>query len=89
MANSAQSLKRAKQAEKRRQRNVTFRSKLRTHIKRVVYGADEGNAETTAEAYKIAVPFIDSAVTKGLIHKNKAARLKSRLNARIVKLQQA
>ena len=76
MANSAQSLKRAKQAEKRRQRNVTFRSKLRTHIKRVVYGADEGNVETTADAYKIAVPFIDSAVTKGLIHKNKAARLK-------------
>ena len=89
MANSAQSLKRAKQAEKRRQRNVAFRTKLRTHIKRVIYGADEGNVETTADAYKAAVPLIDSAVTKGLIHRNKAARLKSRLNSRIVKLQQA
>ena len=89
MANSAQSLKRAKQAKKRRQLNVAFRSKLRTHIKRVVYGADEGNLETTTTAYKLAVPLIDSAVTKGLIHKNKAARLKSRLNTRIVKLQQA
>jgi small subunit ribosomal protein S20 len=89
LANSAQALKRARQAEKNRQLNMAARTRLRTKIKRVVYSADEGNAETTAEAYKDAVPFIDSAVNKGLIHRNKAARLKSRLNARIVKLKQA
>ncbi|PHS71837.1 MAG: 30S ribosomal protein S20 [Cycloclasticus sp.] len=89
MANSAQALKRAKQAEKNRQLNMAARTRLRTKIKRVVYSAEEGNVETTAAAYKEAVPYIDSAVNKGLIHRNKAARLKSRLNARIVKLQQA
>mgnify|MGYP003384189297 FL=1 len=89
MANSAQALKRAKQAEKSRQQNMASRTRLRTQIKRVIYSADEGNSEGTAEAYKTAVPFIDSAVNKGLIHKNKAARLKSRLNARVAKLQQA
>jgi len=89
LANSAQALKRAKQAEKSRQQNMASRTRLRTHIKRVIYSADEGNAEGTTEAYKAAVPLIDSAVNKGLIHKNKAARLKSRLNSRVVKLQQA
>lgn len=89
MANSAQALKRSKQAEKSRQQNMTIRTRLRTYIKRVTNSADEGNTEGTVVAYKDAVPFIDSAVNKGLIHRNKAARLKSRLNARIVKLQQA
>lgn len=89
MANSPQALKRAKQSEKSRQQNMTLRTRLRTHIKRVVYRADEGDSEATTTAYKEAVPYIDSAVNKGLIHRNKAARLKSRLNARIVKLQQA
>ena len=89
MANSSQALKRARQGEKRRQQNMSLRTKLRTHIKRVVYSADEGDATKTSEAYKTAVPIIDSSVNKGLLHKNKAARLKSRLNARIVKLQQA
>lgn len=89
MANSAQALKRAKQAEKNRQLNMSARTRLRTKIKSVVYSANDGNAEASEVAYKEAVPFIDSAVNKGLIHKNKAARLKSRLNARIVKLKQA
>jgi len=89
LANSAQALKRSKQAEKRRQQNVATRSKLRTYIKQVVYKAEEGDAEKTSAAYKTAAPLIDAAVNKGLIHKNKAARLKSRLNTRILKLQQA
>ena len=89
MANSAQALKRAKQAEKSRQQNMALRTRLRTYIKRVINSADQGNTEETTVAYKNAVPYIDSAVNKGLIHRNKAARLKSRLNARIVKLQQA
>lgn len=89
MANSSQALKRARQGEKRRIQNMTLRTKLRTYIKRVAYSADAGDAEKTAEAYKVAAPIIDASVNKGLIHRNKAARLKSRLNARIVKLQQA
>jgi len=89
LANSAQALKRAKQSEQNRQLNMAARTRLRTKIKRVVYSAEEGNVEGTEVAYKDAVPYIDGAVTKGIIHKNKAARLKSRLNARIVKLKQA
>ncbi|ORU90417.1 MAG: 30S ribosomal protein S20 [Cycloclasticus sp. symbiont of Poecilosclerida sp. M] len=87
MANSPQALKRARQAEKDRQLNMSARSKLRTHLKRVVQSADEGKHEETNTAFKAAVPLIDSAVNKGLIHKNKAARIKSRLNARALKLK--
>jgi small subunit ribosomal protein S20 len=56
---------------------------LRTHIKKVVYAIEAGDKETASAAYKLAVPAIDNAVSKGLIHKNKAARHKSRLNAHI------
>ena len=83
MANSPQARKRARQAEKNRQRNVSQRTYLRTCIKRVVYAIDAGDKDTAATAYTAATPIIDSAVSKGLIHKNKAARHKSRLNARI------
>ncbi|MFV1973303.1 MAG: 30S ribosomal protein S20 [Thiohalobacterales bacterium] len=80
MANSAQATKRARQAEKHRQRNTSQRSNLRTSIKKVFTAIDAGNTDDAKQAYKDAVPVIDSAVGKGLIHKNKAARHKSRLN---------
>jgi len=83
LANTAQSRKRARQAVKRRQHNAPLRSMLRTHIKKVVYAIDAGNKEEAIEAYKSAVPVIDRMADKGLIHKNKAARHKSRLNAHI------
>ncbi|WP_457674261.1 30S ribosomal protein S20 [Thiolapillus sp.] len=83
MANSLQARKRARQAEKRRAHNASRRSMLRTHIKKVVYAIEAGDKETASAAYKAAVPVIDRAVNKGLIHKNKAARHKSRLNAHI------
>ena len=83
MANSAQARKRARQAEVNRQRNAGQRSRLRTSIKKVVKAIDAGDKEAAAAAYKEAVPVIDAAVTKGLIHANKAARHKSRLNAHI------
>lgn len=86
MANSAQAKKRARQADKRNLRNAAQRSRFRTAIKKVIY-AVEANDKTAAEAaFKEAVPAIDSAVTKGLIHKNKAARQKSRLNTRVSSL---
>jgi small subunit ribosomal protein S20 len=83
VANSAQARKRARQAEVRRERNASQRSRLRTHIKNVVKALDAGDAENASAAYKAALPVIDAAATKGLIHKNKAARHKSRLNARL------
>ncbi len=83
MANSAQARKRARQAEKRRQQNTSQRSAMRTFVKKVVKAIESGDKEAAAQAYKEAVPRIDSATGKGLIHANKAARHKSRLNAHI------
>ena len=83
MANSAQARKRARQAETHRQRKSAQRSTMRTAIKKVLAAIRGGDKEAAAEAYKAAVPVIDKAVGKGLIHSNKAARHKSRLNAHV------
>jgi small subunit ribosomal protein S20 len=83
MANTAQAKKRARQAEKSRIRKAGQRSKMRTFIKKVIAAVDSGDKEQAQTAFKTAVPMIDTAVTKGLIHKNKAARSKSRLNSRV------
>ncbi len=83
MANSPQAKKRAKQSEVRRQRNVAMRSKVRTSIKNIIKAIDNGDKEAASAAFKAAVPVIDSMATKGVMHKNKAARHKSRLNAQI------
>ena len=83
MANSPQARKRARQAERRRQHNAGFRSMFRTFIKKVIAAVDAGDKAGAEEAYKNAVVVIDKTTGKGLIHKNKAARHKSRLNARI------
>ena len=83
MANTAQATKRARQAENHRQRNASQRSELRSSIKKVFAAIRNGNSEVAMQAYRKAVPIIDSAVGKGLIHHNKAARHKSRLNQHI------
>ena len=83
MANIASAKKRARQAIGRRLRNASQRSMLRSQIKKVVVAVQNGNREIAQKAYQDAVPVIDSMVNKGLIHKNKAARHKSRLNTRI------
>jgi small subunit ribosomal protein S20 len=83
MANTPQAKKRARQAENNRVRNAGQRSNLRTFIKKVLAAVKEGNKEKAQAAFKTAEPVIDSAVNKGLIHKNKAARSKSRLSARV------
>ena len=83
MANSAQAIKRARQAEKHRQLNASQRSNMRTHIKRVIAAIQRGDRDAATEAYRAAVPVIDSAAGKGLIHANKAARHKRRLNQHI------
>ncbi|MCU7815815.1 MAG: 30S ribosomal protein S20 [Candidatus Thiodiazotropha sp. (ex Rostrolucina anterorostrata)] len=83
MANSAQARKRARQADKRHSRNQAQRSEMRTHLKKVIKQIAAGSKEGATEAYKQALPAIDVAVSKGLIHKNKAARHKNRLNIQI------
>ena len=83
MANSPQAKKRAKQSEIRRQRNVAMRSTVRTSIKNILKAIESGDKEAAISAFKTAVPIIDSMTTKGIMHKNKAARHKSRLNAQI------
>jgi len=86
LANSPQAKKRARQAVKRRDHNAGLRSMFRTYIKKVVYAIDAGDKALAETAYKEAIPVIDSTCNKGLIHKNKAARHKSRLNQRILSM---
>ncbi|UJP04831.1 MAG: 30S ribosomal protein S20 [Nitrosomonas sp.] len=83
MANSAQAKKRARQATKRRVYNVGLRSKLRTAIKSVRKAILSENQATAQGVFNNAMSTIDSIAGKGIIHKNKAARCKSRLNAAI------
>ena len=83
MANTAQSKKRARQAETHRQRNTSYRAMFRTVLKKVFAAISAGNKDEATTAYKAAVSVIDKTSNKGLIHKNKAARYKSRLNTRV------
>ncbi len=88
MANSLQARKRARQSEKRRVQNAGQRSEMRTFIKKVRAAIAAGQADNARAAFHKAESVIDSAVSKGLIHKNTAARSKSRLNTSIRKLAQ-
>lgn len=83
MANSPQAKKRALQAEKNRKHNAGLRSMVRTYIKRVIAAIESGDQEAAKGAFAEAVPVIDRMADKGIIHKNKAARHKSRLNAQV------
>jgi len=83
LANTAQARKRARQAEKHRAHNTGMRSNMRTSIKKVVNALASGQKDQAENAYKAAIPGIDAMARKGIIHRNKAARHKSRLNKRI------
>jgi len=83
VANSPQAKKRARQNDKARAHNAGLRSMVRTYLKKVVAAIEAGNAEEAKQAYVAAVPVIDRMADKGILHKNKAARHKSRLNAQI------
>jgi len=87
LANSRQARKRARQGEARRRHNASFRSMVRTYIKKVDVAIEGGDHAAATEAYNTAVPVIDSLADKGIIHKNKAARHKSRLNAAVMALK--
>lgn len=89
MANTKSAAKRAKQAEQRRQHNVALRSRMRTTIKKVTHALDSGSVDEAVAAFKASAASLDSMVNKGLTHRNKAARHKSRLNKAIKKLAAA
>ena len=81
--------KRAKQTVVRNARNAGQRSMLRTAVKKVLKALDSNDAAGAQAAFAVAQPILDRYSSRGLIHKNKAARHKSRLTARIKALQAA
>jgi small subunit ribosomal protein S20 len=83
MANTKSAEKRARQAVAGRERNVAQRSKVRSAVRKVVEAVRAGNKAEAAAALKAAAPVIDSMARKGIIHRNKAARHKSRLAAQV------
>jgi small subunit ribosomal protein S20 len=87
VANTKSAEKAARQAEKHRERNIALRSRMRTAVRNVVTAVSGGNKEAAKSSYQKAVPVIDSLVSKQIIHRNKAARHKSRLAARIRAMQ--
>lgn len=89
MANIKSSKKRAKQSVVRNQRNAAQRSQLRTAVKKVLKALDANDAAGAEAAFATAQPILDRFSSRGLIHKNKAARHKARLNARIKALKAA
>jgi small subunit ribosomal protein S20 len=87
VANTKSAEKAAHQAEKHRERNLALRSRMRTVIRKVTSAVASGNKQAAEAGYKEAVPVIDSLVNKQIIHRNKAARHKSRLAARVRAMQ--
>lgn len=83
MANTKSAEKRAREALASRARNVAHRSKVRSAVRKVVAAISEGKKQEAAAALKAASPIIDAMARKGIIHKNKAARHKSRLASQI------
>tara|TARA_B100000953_G_C17733413_1_gene329678 strand:+ start:200 stop:478 length:279 start_codon:yes stop_codon:yes gene_type:complete len=83
LANTAQARKRVRQSEKARTRNAAQKSNFRTSIKKVLKSLSDKNKDQSNANFKEAMSIMDKLVIKGLIHKNKAARQKSRLNKKI------
>ena len=86
MANTHQAKKRARQSEVRRKHNASQRSAMRTAIKKAIAAVEGGDHSAAQAAYQAAVPVLDRAVTHGIIHKNKAANLKSKLTKHVAAL---
>jgi small subunit ribosomal protein S20 len=83
MANTAQARKRARQSEKRRHHNTALRSALRTVIKKVRKAIEGGDKAVAADTFRTASSAIDRIADKRIVHKNAAARYKSRLSRRL------
>ncbi|GAB4268657.1 MAG: 30S ribosomal protein S20 [Deferrisomatales bacterium] len=87
MANHKSALKRMRQDDKRRLRNKAVRTRYRNLIKAVRVAVEAGDAAQAEEALKAAAPYLQRAASKGVIHKNKAARHISRLTRQVGILQ--
>ena len=83
MANSSGSRKRARQAVKRNKHNSQIRAKVRTFVKKVSYAIAAGDKKEAVSGFAAMQKNVDQSVNKGLIHKNQAARKKSRLSTQI------
>lgn len=83
MANTASSKKRARQALRRTDVNKARRTRIRTYLRKVEEAIASGDQKKAAEALKSAQPELMRGVTKGIMHKNTAARKMSRLSARV------
>jgi small subunit ribosomal protein S20 len=83
MANTPQSKKRARQSEKRFDVNKARRSRIRTYLRKVEEALGAGNAEAAKDALRAAQPELARGVSRGVLHKNTAARKMSRLSARL------
>lgn len=83
MANSLSAKKRVRQAAKRRLHNMSIRSEARTHIKNVIKAIEAGDKKEAISLYAKMIPIVDKVANKGIFHKNKIARHKSRLNNKI------
>ena len=88
MANIKSAIKRNKQNEKRRQRNRVYRGSARTFVRKAFSAIEAGDKETAETAALQAVKALDKAAQKGVIHKNNAARRKSRLMQRLAALEE-
>ena len=89
MANTKQAKKRVRQAEKNRQHNMARRSMMRTFMKKTIKAIEAGELALAQTSFAKLVPVLDRYATKGLIHRNKAARHKIRLSAKIKALSAA
>lgn len=83
MANSRQSKKRARQVERRTAINKARRSRIRTFLRKVEEAIASGDRDAAQLALRAAQPELMRGVTKGVFHKNMAARKMSRLSARV------
>ncbi len=86
MANTAQARKRARQNDSQRANNASLKSAFRTAIKKIVKAIQGGDKKLAKEAFDQNISIIDRIADKKIVHKNKAARHKSRLNSAIKSL---
>jgi small subunit ribosomal protein S20 len=89
MANTQSARKAARQSEHRRKHNASLRSELRTAIKNASKAIDAGDKTAAQKVFREAVSVVDRIADKGIIHKNKAARHKTHLAARLKTLATA
>ncbi len=83
MPNIKSAAKRVKVTKTKTLRNQIIKSALKTSIKKLELCIEDGNVETANVAFKVAVKKIDQSVTKGILHKNTAARKKSQLSKKL------